>query len=192
MAEARVNPFRVFSRALRDDRDAAAACRALQAREGLDVNLLLFCAWSGRHGHALTTGQIGRLRAASMPWQTGVTARLSGARACMAGQDGAPVSADDDPESLAAAIGWAEDEADRIEQNMLYRLLPLASGDPDVGAMVNNIHGYFGLMGRTPGPEDTADLVAIVLAALPSDVRALDLVRRFEEGRERGEYRPVE
>lgn len=194
MAAAHTNPLRAFARALHAERDAAEACRALQARAGLDVNVLLFCAWAGRHGHELTMGRIERLRAASAPWQQAVASRLRGARAWLANPEGLPdpLPSDDDPETLTNAIATAEQEADRIEQNVLYRTLPLADGEPRIGAMVNNIHGYFAVLGRTPGPEDTADLVAIVLAGLPGDVRALDLVRRFEESRERGEEWPAE
>lgn len=187
MAERRANPLRTFARSLWAERDASAACRALAARDGLDVNVLLFCAWAGRHGHGLTVGQIERLRAVSLPWREAVTDRLSGVRAWLATQDGLPemLPADDGAGALADTLAAAEEDADRIQQNILDRTLPLADGEPDVGAMVANIHAYFGLLGRTPGPEATADLVAVVLAALPRDVRALDLVRRFDEARER-------
>jgi uncharacterized protein (TIGR02444 family) len=193
MSDTRANPLRTFARSLYAERDAGAACRALSVREGLNVNVLLFCAWAGRHGHGLTAGQIERLRAVSTPWREAVTDKLTSVRTWLVTQEGfAGTRPDGDgSDGLADTLATAEQDADRIEQDMLYRTLPLADGEPDVGAMVGNIHAYFALLGRTPGPEDTADLVAIVLAGLPREVRALDLVRRFDEARERGGHAAV-
>jgi uncharacterized protein (TIGR02444 family) len=188
MTDARTNPLWTFTLALRDERDAWQAWRSLRERGHLDVNVVLFCAWAGRNGHGLTIGQIERLCAVSSTWQQVVTSRLGSVRACLATPGSMPevISPDDGVDALTAALAAAQDEADRVEQNILYRTLPLARGDADIGAMVNNIHAYFGRLGRAPGPDDTADLVAIVLAGLPSEVRALDLVRRFEDRRELG------
>lgn len=190
MTEDSPNPFQAFVGALYRDDDVVEACLSLQVREGLDINLLLFCCWAGRHGHSLTRGQLERLRAASVPWQQAVAQPLRGARLWLLDQHGMPdpiPAGDPGTDRLTSAIADAEREADHLEQDILYRTLPHARGDPDIAAMVNNIHAYFGLLGRTPGPEDTADLVAIVLAGLPRDVRALDLVRRFEDGGDTGQ-----
>ncbi|HEY9550471.1 MAG TPA: TIGR02444 family protein, partial [Kiloniellaceae bacterium] len=46
-------PFWQFSGAVYARRGVAEACLALQQRHGLDVNLLLFCAWAGSNGRRL-------------------------------------------------------------------------------------------------------------------------------------------
>ena len=177
-AAASDNPLWGFACAVYAARGVADACLALQDREGLDVNLLLFCCWAGRHGHTLTTAQLESLDAAIRPWQREVTQALRRARTWLKteGDGSAEVT------ELRAAIKHAELDAERLAQAKLWWTLPLAPGEPDIGAMVANIQAYFGLLGRTPGPLDTADLVTVVLASLPQAVRALDLVRRFEDG----------
>lgn len=170
------NPFWAFSWDVYHKAGVAEACLGLQAREGLDVNLLLFCAWAGRHGHTLTTDQIESLRAETASWQDAVIVPLRCVRTWLKGHvDG------DDAAALREAVKTAELDAERLEQDRLYRALPLSEEEPDAGAMVANALAYFTVLGRTPGPEDTADLVRILLAGLPRNVRALDLVRRVED-----------
>ena len=173
------NPFGAFSWEIYHQAGVAETCLALQAREGLDVNLLLFCVWAGRCGHTLSTAQIESLEAQTTPWQDAVVVPLRSVRTWLkhnvAGTDGAAASA------LREAVKAAELDAERLEQENLYRALPLSEGTADMEAMVSNVLSYFAVRGRTPGPEDTADLVRVLLAGLPHNVRALDLVRRFED-----------
>ncbi len=171
------NPFWRFSWQVYHRAGVAEACLALQAREGLDVNLLLFCTWAGRCGHTLSAAQIESLCAQTSAWQDAVILPLRGVRTWLKTQGEADGAA-----ALREAVKAAELDAERVEQERLYRAVPLTEGAADIGAMVANVLIYFGLRGRTPAPEDTADLVTILLAGLPHSMRALDLVRRVEDG----------
>ncbi len=171
------NPFWAFSWAVYHRTGVAEACLGLQERADLDVNVLLFCTWAGRQGHTLTPAQIESLRAQTVSWQDAVIVPLRGVRSWLKRHgDGADAAA------LREAVKAAEFDAERVEQDKLYRTLPLSEGAPEVGAMVANVLRYFRSLGRTPGPEDTADLVTVLLAGLPRSMRALDLMRRVEDG----------
>lgn len=176
------NPFWTYSWSVYHEPGVREACLALQEREGIDVNLLLFCCWAGRNGHTLDASQIDMLRDATAAWQRELVLPLRRARTWLKSLEGLPEPPPQpDAATLRRSVKDAELESERIEQTILYNALPLAAGEPDMSAVVGNIHAYFALLGRTPGPEDTADLVAIVLAALPRAMRALDLVREFED-----------
>jgi uncharacterized protein (TIGR02444 family) len=182
MTNGRTNPFWDYSWAVYHECGVARACLDLQAREGLNVNILLFCCWAGRHGHSLTAAQLHLLRDAVAAWQREVVGPLRAVRRWLKTPEGLPDPPDpSDSEVLREAIKENELTAERLEQDILHRTLPLSQGSPDIEAMVGNLHGYFNIIGRTPGPEDTADLVAVMLAGLPRSVRALDLVQRLEE-----------
>ena len=63
------NPFWDYALELyRRDR-VEAACLELQQRHGLDVNGVLFCCWLARRGIALDEAVLGRIAAATEPWQ---------------------------------------------------------------------------------------------------------------------------
>ena len=48
--EFRDHPFWDFSLAVWGREAVEPACLALQARHGIDINVLLFCGWAGRRG----------------------------------------------------------------------------------------------------------------------------------------------
>ena len=54
-------PFWQFSGAVYAHPGVAEACLDLQDRHGLDVNLLLFCAWAGVQGRVFDGGDLGLL-----------------------------------------------------------------------------------------------------------------------------------
>jgi uncharacterized protein (TIGR02444 family) len=182
MTIGQTNPFWDYSWAVYHERGVARACLDLQAREGLNVNILLFCCWAGRHGHSLSATQLNLLCDAVSAWEREVVKPLRAARRWLKAPEGLADPPDSsESEALRESIKDNELTAERLEQDILYRTLPLSEGRPDIEAMVANLHGYFNVIGRTPGPEDTADLVAVMLAGLPRSVRALDLLQRLEE-----------
>ena len=70
------NPFWDYSLEVYQRRNVAGPCMALQDRLQLDVNLLLFCCWTGAKGHQLSEQQIREALAATEVWQGQVVAPL--------------------------------------------------------------------------------------------------------------------
>ena len=69
-------PFWQFSGLVYARPRVAEARLELQDRHGLDVNVLLFCAWAGAQGRRFDGGDLGLLRSASRPWHDNVVAPL--------------------------------------------------------------------------------------------------------------------
>lgn len=174
------NPFWHFSWNLYHADGVADACLALQAREGLDVNLLLFCCWAGWHGRRLSEADLATLVAAAADWQERVVQPLREVRTWLKEQD--RVSAES-AETLREAVKAQELEAERLEQDLLDATLSLPEGRPDVGAVSENLQTYFTVHGRVPGPDDTAALAMLVLATCPGAGFNLDVVTRLEDAR---------
>jgi len=158
----------------------AEACLALQAREGLDVNLLLFCCWAGHRGHHLSEDELRTLVATARDWQGHVVHPLREVRRWLKGQDQVPAAA---AETLREAVKAQELEAERLEQDLLDATLALPEGQPDLGAVSDNLQTYFAVCGRVPGPDDTAALAILVLATCPGAGLNLDVVTRLEGAR---------
>ena len=76
----RVNPFWRFSLRTYRAPGVQDACLALQDRCGADVNLLLFCGWTGRDGRALDEGSLRSAVGRVGLWQSEVIAPLRLAR----------------------------------------------------------------------------------------------------------------
>ncbi|MEX2629461.1 MAG: TIGR02444 family protein [Tistlia sp.] len=132
------NPFWAFSLATYGRPGVAEACLALQDRLGLDVNLLLFCLWAGRCGHRLSATELAALATAAGPWQQGVVVPLRGVRRRLKG------AADPAQEALRQRIKRDELEAERLEQELLHRALPLAPGVDDPAAARANLLAFVG------------------------------------------------
>lgn len=89
-------------------------CLALQDQFGVDVNLLLLCAFAGAsHGATLTQEEIASARKTVEPWQRDIVRSLRAARRAMK-----PV-ARQDARDLRARLKDIELESERIEQTML-------------------------------------------------------------------------
>ncbi len=103
-----------FSLAVYADRAVQDECLALQDQVGIDVNLILLCAFVGAvHGCVLTEADMASARTLVHEWQDDVVRPLRGARRklkAVAGQDA---------QELRAQVKAAELEAERIEQTML-------------------------------------------------------------------------
>jgi uncharacterized protein (TIGR02444 family) len=95
-------------------------CLFLQDRHGLDVNLLLFCAYVGAvHGALLQESDVRAAAAAVAEWNKNIVGRLREARRALE-----PFAADlsvlnESATSLRTAVKAAELEAERIEQMTL-------------------------------------------------------------------------
>ena len=69
-----MSDFFAYSLAVYGRADVAQSCLALQDREGLDVNLILFCLWAATKGRQLEDREITDLIDAVAAWQQDVVA----------------------------------------------------------------------------------------------------------------------
>lgn len=140
-----------------------AACLRLQDRAGLDVPMLLFCAWAGligpgRLGPAALRAALGRAR----DWGTVTTALREARRALKRDELGA----DEARLDLRQAVAVAEQRAERLVLEALEaagQAVPRA--DPGGEAVAANFAAYRDAAGYAPSPEVARDLQAIADAA---------------------------
>jgi len=160
------SPFWQFSLAFYGRPGVAEACLTLQDQCGVDVNLLLFLIWLGLARRQLSSEELRAIETQSRGWAQSVVAPLRAARRALKGgwsfADGVGA------ESLRAEIKAIELEAERLEQEALYRLaqnpsLGVAARSADAAACAN-IKSYETLLGRAF--TDTA--VNVLFAAIRS------------------------
>ena len=103
-----------FSLAVYGGDGVETECLALQDQSGVDVNLLLLCAFAGAaHGATLTADEIASARNTVERWQQDIVRPLRAARRAMK-----PV-ARQDAQDLRTRLKEIELESERIEQTML-------------------------------------------------------------------------
>jgi len=159
------NPFWDFSLAVYDRTGVAAACLALQDRHGVDVNMLLFCAWAGSRGHPLGPGDLAKLRTTAQPWQAAVVAPLRAIRRQLKVLKVAPELAID---RLRARLKDAELDAEAVEQRLLFDGLTIATGVGVPGLSGANMIAYLSAMGVPVDAADVADLATVLRGCYPN------------------------
>lgn len=113
--------FWQFSLAVYGREGVGRACLDLQDRLGADVNLLLFCCWSGAvRGRILSWDELSRLIQAVAPWRSNVVGPLRAVRRYLKQVGGA----DSRPPyelvaSLKAMVADNELMAERVQQGLL-------------------------------------------------------------------------
>jgi len=170
-------PFWQFSGTVYGRPGVAEACLDLQDRHGLDVNLLLYCAWAGTRGQRLDGGDLGLLRSASRPWHDNVVAPLRAARRWLKQQTAVP---DDLGESFREEVKGLELQAEMLEQLVLYQELDLSDGDSDATAVAANLRLYLTRFKPLPTDDDLAGLAAILHATCP-EVAPVHAIRLLED-----------
>ncbi len=106
------NDFWRFSLAVYDHATVANECLALQAAYGIDVNILLFCAWLGTRAVVLKREDIEAASRAVAAWHESVVGPLRVVR-----QQTKSLSRD---ERFRASIKDIEIKAEQIEQAILF------------------------------------------------------------------------
>ncbi len=180
MAAEAHNPFWDFSLAVWGREAVEAACLDLQERHGLDINLLLFCGWAGRRGHALDDAGIARLIEAARPWREATVLPLRRLRRWLKDQSVAPGVA---AGRLRLRIKEDELQAEAIQQDLFVEAMPVpdgtggpvpdgtggpvpeAAGGPAV--TVANMAAYFAALGIAPDAGDTAHLANVLRGCHP-------------------------
>jgi uncharacterized protein (TIGR02444 family) len=165
------SPFWDFSLRLYAKAGVPDACLALQARHGIDVNLLFCCLWLGLEGERLGRHDVARLAARVRDMHEGVVKPLRAARTLLKRL----VAAEDEPlrpalGALRNAIKKSELDAEHLEQAMLGTLRPVGTPDTPSSALAKgNAQIYFDFTGARLAADDESSL-ALIVAALPQIV----------------------
>ncbi len=166
------NPFWDFSLAVWSREAVEPACLALQARHGIDANILLFCGWAGRRGRALDGADFNALIETARPWREAAVLPLREVRVWLKTQQIAPASA---AEALREGIKANELESEAIEQDLLVSAIAVPEGAGEPAVTAGNMSRYFGVLGIAPSADDTADLADVLRGCHP-ELPPLDAV----------------
>ncbi len=151
------NEFWHFSLAVYKPADVAAECLALQEAIGLDVNLLLFCAWLGTRAVVLTRSDIEAASRIVASWHNSVVRPLRGVRRHIKTQYG------DALENLRSRVKDDELHAEQTEQAMLFAYAQGIQSSPDgsdlCDAVARNVNEYISMMSGAVSPLPAAPLL---------------------------------
>jgi uncharacterized protein (TIGR02444 family) len=162
--------FWKFSLTVYSNPDVQEECLNLQDEYGIDVNLLLFCAFAGAvHGAVLSDQAMKEAADTVRRWHDDVVSPLRAARRALkpVATDGSPIAAA--AGNLRSQVKMMELEAERIEQALLERwsaahfdAWPRAR---PAGAVTDNIRTFFAISADKPRrPGLPSHLVAAALA----------------------------
>ena len=156
-------PFWDFSVAVYGRPGVAAACLSLQDRQGVDVNVLLFCLWCASRGLRVTALELRGALEQVGPWQRDVVAPLRSVRRSL---KGAPQAG---AEALRSRVAALELEAERLEQCLLESLAPAATpgGSAPADLATANVEAYAAVADLNWAARDAADLAALLEGAFP-------------------------
>ncbi|MBI3453367.1 MAG: TIGR02444 family protein [Rhodospirillales bacterium] len=160
--------------------DVAPACLALQERNGVDVNLLLFCLWAGAHGDGrLAPRDMAALAAGVQTWHRSIVRPLRAARRALK-----DMLAGDMPASFAAAAGRLraavkrlELDAEHIEQLLLAdqgrcrarRAAALRAWATRTADARANVGAYFASLALVPDSTSMAAVETLITALADGD-----------------------
>ena len=137
------NEFWRFSLAVYGQAEVAQECLALQQALGIDVNLLLFCAWLGARAIALSKTDIEAASRTVAAWQENVVRPLRGVRQQV------KTLYRDEFGSFRANVKGIELEAEQIEQAMLFayskRIQSPRAGADRPDAIAQNVKEYIAM-----------------------------------------------
>lgn len=144
------NDFWQFSLAVYGRSEIAAECLALQQALGIDVNLLLFCAWLGTRTIALSSKDIEDASGVVAAWNESVVRPLRSVRQWMKARYR------DECENLREQVKDIEIEAEQIEQAILFayskRIQGSRAGVDRAEAVARNVNQYI-KMKSGPSPQ---------------------------------------
>jgi uncharacterized protein (TIGR02444 family) len=144
------NEFWRFSLAVYGQAEVAQECLGLQDAYGIDVNILLFCAWLGTQAVALRREDIEAASQAVASWHDDIVRPLRTVRQRLKGFSG--------HEKLRAGIKDGEIEAEQIEQAMLFAFSrQLQRRNPPQGdCIASNVRQYIEMKAPTADAQATA------------------------------------
>ena len=155
------SPFWRFSVKFYAEPGVAPACIELQDKAGVDVNVLFFLLWNASQGHVLNAVDVEEIERAIGPWREMAVVPIRNVRRAL--KTPPPVMAPADAESLRTRVKAVELEAERLQQEALYRLSQSgrlgrpATSSPD--AARDSLSSYQGVIGPFP-PEPLAAVLS--------------------------------
>jgi uncharacterized protein (TIGR02444 family) len=152
------NEFWRFSLAVYGRAGVAEECLALQEIAGADVNVLLFCAWTGMQAIVLSRDDIEQALRLVTAWQDNVVRPLRGVRQSVKALD------HQESEGFRARVKSMEIEAEQIEQAILFSYSKrLKSTRRDMReAVTENIQRYIALKAGPKSPAAPALVDAVL------------------------------
>jgi uncharacterized protein (TIGR02444 family) len=120
------SPFWLFSVRLYGLPGVAPACIALQDEAGVDVNVLFFLLWNATQHRALSVADVSQIEQAIGPWRDMAVVPIRNVRRAL--KSPPPVMAPDAAEGLRNRVKAVELEAERLQQEALYRLAQQQGG----------------------------------------------------------------
>jgi uncharacterized protein (TIGR02444 family) len=157
------HPFWPFSIVLYTQEGVADTCLTLQDEYGLDVNLVLFCIWTGMRGPGvLEADELSECIARAGRWQTEVVERIRYVRRTLK-QD--LLGADSELVSIfRPKVQALEIDGERVEQLMLGSIVPLERGLRGREQAEQNLNAYLAWAGVDPAG-DARSAVELVFNA---------------------------
>ena len=126
------NAFWTFSLSVFQNSNVAGECIDLQDRHGIDVNVLLFCAWLGATQRAVDKKQVQEILASIGDWQSEVVTPLRVLRRRLKGKTGAAIP-NEAQLAFREEVKRAELKSEQLEQAILYNLESSFSATPNSG-----------------------------------------------------------
>jgi len=166
------HPFWDFSLAVYMTDGVAPACIEIQDRLNVDVNVIMFCLWTGATGRGvMTAAEIAALRRAVDTWHETVVKGLRAIRQRMKG--GMPPAPLEFSDKLRRRIAKIEVDCEHLEQLMLVATVerpPVAGKDGETLAReaAANVVAYWKALGARPEPRDLKALATILAPACKS------------------------
>jgi uncharacterized protein (TIGR02444 family) len=167
-----------FTLALYGKPGVAPALIGLQDRLGLDVNMLLYCCWTGANGRLLSRDDVKAVEAVAEPWQSEIVRPLRALRRRLKGGFGAMPA--ERVEAYRKRVNELEIEGEHIAQNAMAQP-PRGERRPGVGAVAAvaaNLAAYLKLRHAPVDDAERADLIAILRACCP-DATAQEITAFF-------------
>ncbi len=155
------HPFWTYSLRLYGQAGVTDACLALQDEYGLDVNIVLFCIWSGLAGPGeLTKNELTLAAESAGQWQREVVERIRWVRRTLK-QD--PLGAKPElANAFRPQVQALEIQAEHVEQLTLAALVPEQRGSRNRNAAEANLRGYLAICGIDAGSQ-ASTLTGLIL-----------------------------
>lgn len=131
------------------------AALVLQDRDGLDVNMVLWCVWCGTQGRPLDSAQVQHAVKACAAWRAEVLEPLRALRRHMKGGIAGVDKSLSDP--LREQVKGAELQAEQVQHAVLAALSPAPGAKASPELAMANVRAY--------SPKGTAEAGQIIAAA---------------------------
>lgn len=171
------HPFWDYSLRLYAQPGVEEACLTLQDEFDLDVNIVLFCLWTGEEGPGqLTAAEMAEAIARGGQWQGEVVKRLRHIRRTL--KKNAFGATMELVEIFRPRAQMLELAAEHVQQLLLAGLVPRKRDTTGIDAAIFNLRAYFAETGLA-ADGNARDAVLLILARAFSELPAKDIEARW-------------